>query len=295
MSAAIRCVWFSIGWKAGRSGPSTTRRFWRVSAATLAVTGRLSPEGAAAAIDALTRFRVLIEAAKPDAVFTVATAAVRDAADGPAFCRRVKDRTGLDLRVLSGEEEARYSALGVLAGLPNATGLVGDLGGASLELTRIVDGEPGRGVTLPLGPFSVADGGKPDADKIRAAIERHLRPIAGRFGARSFNAVGGAWRNFALIHMRMSNYPLEIVHEYEIEAQDALEARRLRQPPVEGLPGSDRGHLPPPAGNPATRGAHSGRADPASGDRAHRVVGLRPAGGACCSRRPAPGCAGATR
>ncbi len=190
----------------------------------LAVTGRLSPEGAAAAIDALTRFRVLIEAAKPDAVFTVATAAVRDAADGPAFCRRVKDRTGLDLRVLSGEEEARYSALGVLAGLPNATGLVGDLGGASLELTRIVDGEPGRGVTLPLGPFSVADGGKPDADRVRAAIERHLRPIADRFGARSFNAVGGAWRNFALIHMRMSNYPLEIVHEYEIEAEDALEA-----------------------------------------------------------------------
>jgi exopolyphosphatase/guanosine-5'-triphosphate,3'-diphosphate pyrophosphatase len=190
----------------------------------LAVTGRLSPDGATAAIDALARFRVLIDAAKPDAVFTVATAAVRDSADGPAFCHRVKERTGLDLRVLSGEEEARYAALGVLAGLPHATGLVGDLGGASLELTRILDGDPGQGVTLPLGPFSIADRGKADPDKVRAAIERHLRPVAGRFGARSFNAVGGAWRNFALIHMRMSGYPLEIVHEYEIEAQDALEA-----------------------------------------------------------------------
>ena len=190
----------------------------------LAVTGRLSPDGAAAAIDALTRFRVLIEAAKPDQVFTAATAAVRDAADGPAFCQRVKARTGIDLRVLSGEEEARYAALGVLAGLPHATGLVGDLGGASLELTRLTDGEPGAAVTLPLGPFAIADRGRADPARVRAAIDRHLRPVAGRFGARSFNAVGGAWRNFALIHMRMTDYPLEIVHQYEIDARDALEA-----------------------------------------------------------------------
>jgi exopolyphosphatase/guanosine-5'-triphosphate,3'-diphosphate pyrophosphatase len=190
----------------------------------LAVTGRLSPDGAAAAIDALTRFRVLIEAAKPDEVFTVATAAVRDAADGPIFRARVRELTGLDLRVLTGQEEARYAALGVLAGLPHATGLVGDLGGASLELTRILDGEPGQGVTLPLGPFAIADRGKAGADKVRAAVERHLRPLAGRFDATCFNAVGGAWRNFALIHMRMSGYPLEIVHQYEIAAHDALDA-----------------------------------------------------------------------
>ena len=190
----------------------------------LAVTGRLSPEGAASAIDALTRFRVLIEAARPDRVYTAATAAVREATDGASFRDKVKARTGIDLRVLSGEEEARYAALGVLAGLPHATGLVGDLGGASLELTRITDGEPGPGVTLPLGPFSIADRGKADPARVRAAIDRHLRPIAGRFGARSFNAVGGAWRNFALIHMRMTGYPLEIVHQYEIEARDALDA-----------------------------------------------------------------------
>lgn len=190
----------------------------------LATTGRLSPDGAASAIGALTRFRVLIEAAKPDAVFCAATAAVRDAADGPAFCRRVKEQTGLDLRVLSGEEEARYSALGVLAGFPDATGLVGDLGGASLELTRLTDGQPGKGVTLPLGPFSIDDRGKFDPTRVRAAIERQLRPIADRFKAKSFNAVGGAWRNFALIHMRMSGYPLEIIHQYEIEARDAFDA-----------------------------------------------------------------------
>ncbi len=213
----------------------------------LAATGRLSPDGAATAIDALSRFRVLIEAAKPDEVFTVATAAVRDASDGRAFCQRVEDRTGLSLRVLTGEEEARYSALGVLAGLPHATGLVGDLGGASLELTRLEDGEPGQGVSLPLGPFSIADRGKAEPDKVRAAIERHLRPIAGRFGARSFNAVGGAWRNFALIHMRMSGYPLEIVHQYEIEARDALDAAafvsRQSKGSLDGVGGISRRRL----------------------------------------------------
>ena len=213
----------------------------------LAVTGRLSPDGAAIAIDALTRFRVLIEAAKPDQVFTVATAAVRDAADGPAFRQRVKDRTGLELRVLSGEEEARYAALGVLAGLPHATGLVGDLGGASLELTPLEDGEPGKGITLPLGPFAVADRGKLEPDRARAAIERHLAPLADRFSARSFNAVGGAWRNFALIHMRMAGYPLEIVHQYEIEARDALEAAafvsRQSKGSLDGVGGISRRRL----------------------------------------------------
>ena len=97
-------------------------------------------------------------------------------------------------------------------------------GGASLELTRLADGEPGKGVTLPLGPFAIDDRGRFDPVKVRATVERCLRPLASRFSAKSFNAVGGAWRNFALIHMRMSGYPLEIIHQYEIEARDALNA-----------------------------------------------------------------------
>src|SRR5215469_9313219 len=91
----------------------------------LAVTGQLSPEGVEAAMAALRRFAALVAAAKPDRVFAVATAAARDATDGRAFCRRVRSETGLDLRVISGAEEARYSALGVLAGAPGSSGLAG--------------------------------------------------------------------------------------------------------------------------------------------------------------------------
>ena len=193
----------------------------------LTTTGRLSPEGISTALSALSRFRALLDAGRPGQVFAATTAAVRDAADGPAFCRQVKEETGLALRVLTGPEEARYAALGVLAGAPASRGVVGDLGGASLELTRLTDGQPARGVTLPLGPFALGEGARFDASKVRAAVARHLDPIAASFSADTLNAVGGAWRNLALLHMRMSAYPLGIVHQYELGRREALDTARF--------------------------------------------------------------------
>lgn len=84
----------------------------------------------------------MLEAAQPETISVVATAAVREASDGPAFVAKVRELTGLSVRVLTGEEEARFAALGVLAGAPDAEGLVGDLGGSSLELTPIAAGVP---------------------------------------------------------------------------------------------------------------------------------------------------------
>ncbi len=191
----------------------------------LALTGRLSAEGVEAAMAALRRFSALVAAVKPDRVFAVATAAARDAEDGPAFCRRVRAETGLDLRVLSGAEEARYAALGVLAGAPGSAGTAGDLGGASLELIRL--GEPDHGVTLPLGPFAFRDTGRFDPDRIQSQVERRLKPHAERLATPVFHAVGGAWRNVALLAMRMSAYPLEIVHQYELTRREALEAAHV--------------------------------------------------------------------
>jgi exopolyphosphatase/guanosine-5'-triphosphate,3'-diphosphate pyrophosphatase len=191
----------------------------------IALTGRLSSEGVEAAMAALRRFAALVGALKPDSVFAVATAAARDAEDGPAFCRRVRAETGLDLRVLSGAEEARYAALGVLAGAPDSTGLAGDLGGASLELIRL--GEPDQGLTLPLGPFAFRDTGRFDPDRVQGQVERQLKPHRDRLRAPVFHAVGGAWRNVALLAMRMSTYPLEIVHQYELTRREALEASHV--------------------------------------------------------------------
>jgi exopolyphosphatase/guanosine-5'-triphosphate,3'-diphosphate pyrophosphatase len=213
----------------------------------LASSGRLSREGVEAALAALRRFAALVDAARPDRVFPVATAAVREAEDGAAFCRRVRRETGLELRVLTGAQEAKYSALGVLAGAPDSSGLAGDLGGASLELVRLEAGAPGEGVTLPLGPFSLKEGGRFEPDRVRGQVERCLKPHAESLKASTFHAVGGAWRNLALLAMRMSGYPLEIVHQYEMTRREALEAAKVvsRQSPksLERIEGISRRRL----------------------------------------------------
>lgn len=193
----------------------------------LAKTGRLSPDGVTQTLQALKRFRAVLEAVGPAEVFAVATAAARDAQDGPDFIRRVREETGFTVRVLTGEEEAHYAAVGVLAGAPDATGVVGDLGGASLELVRLSATGAGPGVTLPLGPFSLAGPGGFDAERVRRLSRERIAAVAADFRTDTFHAVGGAWRNLALLHMRLSGYPLHVVHQYEIGAAEALEAARL--------------------------------------------------------------------
>lgn len=190
--------------------------------------GRLSPEGVLQTLQALKRFRAVLEAVDPAETFVVATAAAREARDGRDFIAQVREQTGFTVRVLTGEEEAHYAALGVLAGAPDAEGVVGDLGGASLELVRLSTTGAGLGVTLPLGPFSLADpNGGFDAERVRHLTRERVAAVADDFRTDTFHAVGGAWRNLALLHMRLSGYPLHVVHQYEISAPEALAAARL--------------------------------------------------------------------
>lgn len=195
----------------------------------LPATGRLSPEGVEAAIGALRRFRAVLDGWKADEVTTAATAAVREAADGRAFLKRVHDETGLDIRILSGEEEARYAAFGVICGQPDAEGVVGDLGGSSLELVRLNGMTDIEGVTLPLGPFALGAPKPLVAERIRRLVDDHLSPLASRYASPEFHAVGGAWRNLALLHMQLADYPLHVAHQYEIARGDALELARFVQ------------------------------------------------------------------
>ena len=192
----------------------------------LSETGTLSPEGVTAALAALRRFRAVLDSVRPREIYAAATAAVREASDGAEFVARIRDEAGLHVRILSGEEEARAAAMGVLAGAPAAEGVVGDLGGSSLELIRVADGNVTGGVTLPLGPFSV--GGKHfDAGTSRAEAVRRIGAVAKQFRTPVFHAVGGAWRNLALLHMRVSGYGLHVVHQYELTSAEALNVSRL--------------------------------------------------------------------
>ena len=117
--------------------------------AGLSEAGRLNPRGRDRALKALRRFQYLADDLGLPGLHVVATAAVREAEDGPDFCAEVKAETGLTISVINGAEEARLSAQGVLLGWPGAYGLICDIGGSSMELAEIGEGEVGLRVTSP--------------------------------------------------------------------------------------------------------------------------------------------------
>ena len=137
----------------------------------VATNGKLAEEGITRAITALKRFRALARQIGAKHVFAVATAAAREALNGPQFIAKAEKALGCDIKVLTGKEEARYAALGVIAGIPGADGVAGDLGGGSLELIDIKDGKLRDGVTLPLGPLRLMDLSGGSIEKAREIIE----------------------------------------------------------------------------------------------------------------------------
>ncbi len=183
--------------------------------AGLSDTGRLSPEGWERARAALHRFAALASRMELSGMIAVATAAVRDAEDGPAFCDQIERETGLQLHVASGSEEARLAAQGVFLGWPDAEGLVCDMGGASMELARVNGGTIHACGTSPLGPLQLAD--IKDEDKRDKAIRKGvkaLRRLVPGPASRLF-LVGGSWRAIARLDMERIGYPLKVLHGYE--------------------------------------------------------------------------------
>ncbi|MBY0563249.1 MAG: Ppx/GppA family phosphatase [Hyphomonadaceae bacterium] len=188
----------------------------------LGQTGALSAQGVQEALRALKRFAALLDAQGVKSVWGVATAAVREAADGQAFVRRVQDETGISLRVLSGGEEARLSALGVSAGAPDADGVVGDLGGASLELIEIGPKGVGAGESFPLGPLAIARG-EFDYSRVSERVAAELsRSSVLKGGGGNFYAVGGAWRALGRIDIALRNHPLGVLHHHEMSRAEVL-------------------------------------------------------------------------
>lgn len=182
--------------------------------------GKLNKEGVEMALTALTRFASITKAQKVDSLFAFATAAVREAKDGEEFCQRVKKEAGLPLRILSGADEARYAAQGVLVGSPDVDGVAGDLGGSSLELARLVKGRYEGGSTYPLGPLALDTGSSFNADKVMSKIEDALAkaPELKKSGD-TFFAVGGAWRSIGTLHMEINRAPLHMLQNYEMDAK----------------------------------------------------------------------------
>ncbi|MCW3837964.1 Ppx/GppA family phosphatase [Sphingomonas canadensis] len=182
----------------------------------LAETGLIAPEGLATARIALARYALLAREMQLTELRTVATAAVREASNGGELIAAARE-LGLEVELLSGQEEASAAGMGVLSGIPDADGIVGDLGGGSLELVRVVAGTITDRVSFPLGVLRLAAlrGGRGTLDR---RVGRMIAEAGwkGRGKGLPFYLVGGSWRALARLDMHLSDYPLPVVHQYHL-------------------------------------------------------------------------------
>ena len=187
--------------------------------AELGRTGKIGRAAMDRGLHALERFVRLAHEMAVDELRCVATAAVRDASNGPLFIARAAE-LGLEVELLSGEEEGMASAHGLLSGMPDADGIMGDLGGGSLELARVRGGAVERAVSLPLGVFRVGEarrgGRKALAEQLDAMLR--ARGFADVGKGLPFYMIGGSWRALARLDMQLTGYPLPILHHYEMPA-----------------------------------------------------------------------------
>ena len=179
-------------------------------------------------------YRLLIDQMKVKQTHVVATAAVRDANDGADFVREI-ERIGFDCEVLSAEEEAHLAGEGVLSGIPEADGIVGDLGGGSLELVdvarRPAQAAASRCRSACFGSMPSAKGERDGARSLKAALKQSGSVEAQRAAAR-FYMVGGSWRALARIDMIATDFPLPITHQYRMKPARARELRNCSQAPT---------------------------------------------------------------
>jgi exopolyphosphatase/guanosine-5'-triphosphate,3'-diphosphate pyrophosphatase len=216
-------------------------------------TGNMDETSVARALAALHRFKALSRQARAHTVFVLATAAAREAKNGPDFIHKAEIILGHKVRVLTGEEEANYSALGIVSGYDHADGIVGDLGGGSLELIDVKGKTIGKGMTTPLGGIRLSEhaaGSLPSATAFARKQVKSVGFLAGGAG-RTFYAVGGTWRSLAKLHMQLTNYPLHMIQDYRMSFTDimafldtVIKNKEQKEPAYQAVSRSRRALLP---------------------------------------------------
>ena len=192
---------------------------------SLATTGSLHEKGIERALRTLRRFRAICRQLDVSGIEVIATAAAREAENGPDFVSRAERALGCEISVITGKREAHLAATGVVSGFPNAEGMVADLGGGSLEIIGLRKKKgPIDGVTLPLGGLRLIDLSDGDVKKARKIVDAQLEKVdwLKKGKGRPFYAVGGTWRAFARLHMAYTQYPLEVMHAYKISYKEAV-------------------------------------------------------------------------
>jgi exopolyphosphatase/guanosine-5'-triphosphate,3'-diphosphate pyrophosphatase len=195
----------------------------------VATSGKLDPEAMASALMAIRRFTALAGQMRAEKIEVLATAAPREASNGPDFIRAVESITGSRVLLLSGAEEARLTAMGVISGIHRPDGIAGDLGGGSLEVIDIKGHKVGVGETFPLGGLRLEEASEKSlkkAEKLAADALAGSKVLA-KGEKRAFYAIGGTWRSLARLHMRQKGYPLHVMHQYSISPGEAADFCRM--------------------------------------------------------------------
>jgi len=189
----------------------------------LGESGRLNPDGVKCALRCLRRFVGLANAMGVVTLDMVATAAVRDAEDGPDFITKVHDTLGIKIKVLSGEDEAKYAALGLLMGVPDADGVIGDLGGGSLDLVGLESGEFSKSATFGLGHLRLSEISDGDPARARTLVADSLSKLSWlkKVKGRTLYAAGGSWRAIARILIDQTSHPLHVVDNFAMDGEAA--------------------------------------------------------------------------
>jgi exopolyphosphatase/guanosine-5'-triphosphate,3'-diphosphate pyrophosphatase len=201
----------------------------------IASTGRLDEMSVKRALEALRRFRAIADTLAVRRLHAIATAACREASNGPAFLVRAQATLGTHIETLSGEQEAELAAKGIMMGFVSPDGFAGDLGGGSLELVDVASDAMRQATTLPLGGLRLLDASNHRLEKASALADAAIAgvPWLARGRGRAFYAVGGTWRAIARLHMEATDYPLHVMHAYSTPAKDMIgfceELRRTRK------------------------------------------------------------------
>ena len=188
----------------------------------VAATGRLADANVAQALSAIQRFALVARLMRVGATHVLATSDVREASNSAGFVAAVERSMGAPVRVLSGPEEAHFAAMGVVSGMPHFSGIVGDQGGGSLELSPISAGRDGQGETHELGVVRLQDDSGGSASKAASLARARLKKsgVIGAGDFATFCAVGGTWRSLAKVHQVLRRYPLHMVQDYAVKAAD---------------------------------------------------------------------------
>jgi exopolyphosphatase/guanosine-5'-triphosphate,3'-diphosphate pyrophosphatase len=187
--------------------------------------GALSDATMARTTEALRDFKAIATGAGAKRIVAVATAAMRDATNGGLFAERLRRELGIRIEIIGGSVEARYGFVGAVRGLAVSTGLLFDLGGGSIQITRFARRRMAKGISLPLGALRLSekflDSDPPTAKQIRRLRDyvrgQLTKATSTRLAAGDrLVGTGGTLRNLAKIDRQTRHYPIGGLHGYEL-------------------------------------------------------------------------------